>query len=801
VLTLALGVGASVALFTVVNGVLLRPLPYGDPDRLVGAWHDLPPVSISHAPQTSATYVTYRQFARSLAGIALYEEGAVNVSEPAGGVAPQRLTSAAISASLIPVLQVAPALGRNFTELEDRPNGPGVVIISDGLWRGRFGSDPRVLGRTMSVNGVTREIVGVMPPRFQFPAAATQLWLPLAIDLVSANPGGFNYPAIARLAPGVSREEAERELASVLPRVVEVSPTVAPGVPTQMLLDQARPVPVLTPLHEDVTGDIARTLWLVAAAAGLVLVVATFNVANLILVRADARRREIAVREALGAGRARVLAHFLAESAVLATLAAAVGLAAAWIAVRALVAAGPAGIPRLTEVRVDAATVGFTALVTALLAVVCSMIPALRINRARLFTALREGGRGGMAGRAEHRTRGALVAAQIALALVVLAGSGLLLRTFQRLHAVRPGFDAEGVATLWMSLPEARYPDDSATTRFYAQLTNRVAQLPGVQSAGISSRLPLLRYGMNGIPLFAENDPNAETRIGALQILTTIDSAYLSTIGIPLLAGRPFRGFDTQRWDEAIVSQATAEQFWNDPTGARALGKRFRVVPGGPWYTVIGVAGNARDTSLASSPSQTVYFAQVPGGSVDYTLVQRTMALAVRSRGDPALAASQVQRVIRELDPALPTFDVQPMTAVLRESMGRLRFVMIVLGAAAAVTLLLGAVGLYGVMAYLVSLRTRELGVRLALGAQPRTVAAMLTKQGLTLAAIGLGAGLVVFALTTRFLRAFLYGVAPSDPLAIAGAMLIIVATATVASWLPARRAARVDPARALRAE
>ena len=801
VLTLALGVGASVALFAVVNGVLLRPLPYGDPGRLVGAWHELPPLSIRRAPQTSATYVTYRQFARSIAGIAIYEEGAVNVSEPGSDVAPQRLASAAVSASFLPVLQVPPALGRNFTEPEDRPNGPNVVIISDGLWRSRFGAGRSVLGSTMSVNGVTHEIVGVMPPNFHYPAAATQLWLPLAIDPASTNPGGFNYPAVARLGPGVRREDAERELASVLPRVVEISPTVAPGVPTQLLLDQARPVPVLVPLREDMTGDVARTLWIVAAAAGLVLLVASFNVANLILVRADGRRREIAVREALGAGRARVLAHFLAESAVLAILAAAMGLTAAWVAVRALVAAGPVDIPRLAEVRIDPATVAFTALIAAALAVACSVIPVLRLGRARLFTALRAGGRGGMAGRAEHRTRGALVAAQIALALVVLAGSGLLLRTFQRLHAVRPGFDAEGVATLWMSLPEARYPNDTTISRFYGELTDRVARLPGVQSVGISSRLPLMPYGMNQIPLYAEEDVGSESRVPTLQIVTTIDSGYFRTMSIPLLAGRPFRRLDVQRFDEAIVSQAAAERFWNDPTGAEALGKRFRMVPGGPWYTVIGVTGDARDTALAASPSLTAYYPQAPGGGSDYSVAQRTMALVVRTPGDPAAITSPVQRVIRDLDATLPTFDVRPMTAVLSASMLRLKFVMIMLGAAAVVTLLLGAVGLYGVMAYLVSLRTRELGVRLALGAQPRTVAAMMTRQGLTLAAIGIGVGLVVFAVATRFLRSLLYGVAPSDPLTIAGALLIIVATATLASWIPARRAARVDPAGALRAE
>lgn len=801
VFTLALGTGASIALFTVVNGVMLRPLPYGEPDRLVGAWHDLPPVSIHKAPQTSATYFTYERFARSITGIAVYEEGAVNADEPGGRTVPQRLTTAWISSSLIPVLQVSPAIGRNFTDQEDLPNGPNSVILSDGLWRSRFGADPRVIGRTLGVNGVAHEIVGVMRRDFRFPSAATQLWLPLALDPSSIDPGGFNYPAIARLAPGVSVSGARRDFASVLPRVVEVFPMLAPGVSTQMLLDQAKPVPVLIPLREDVTGDIARTLWMVAAAAGLVLLVACFNVANLILVRADGRQREMAVREALGAGRARVLAHFLAESAVLAILAAAVGLAIAWIAVRVLVAAGPAGVPRLAEVRIDLATVAFTALIAALVTVVCSIVPSLRIGRAQLSNMLRQGGRGGTAGKSEHRVRGALVAAQIALALVVLAGSGLLLRTAQRVHDVHPGFEAEGVATLWLSLPEARYPDDSATSRFYARLTERVAQLPGVRGVGITSRLPLMRYGMSQNPLFVEDDPDADSRLPPIQILTTIDSGYFQAMGIRLLVGRPFRRLDAQPANEAIVSQATAEQLWKDPTGARAIGKRFQMLPGGSWYTIVGVASNARDTALTASPSPTAYFAQVPQGETDFSHVRRTMALVVRTTGYPSAITSSVQRLIRELDPTLPTFDVRPMTAVLSASMARLRFVMLILGAAALFTLLLGAVGLYGVMAYLVTLRTRELGVRMALGAQPRAVAAMMARQGLALTALGIVAGLVVFALAARFLRTFLFGVAPSDPVTIGGVLLILVATAVLASWIPARRAARVDPAAALRAE
>jgi putative ABC transport system permease protein len=799
-LTLVIGIGAAVAIFAIVNGVLLRPLPYGNPDRLIGSWHDLPPVGIKKGNHTSSTYLTYKRLSRSIDGIGIYQEGAVNVAEPGGASEPQRVSSAWITADLIPTLQVSPLLGRNFTEEEDRPNGPEVVIISEAQWRSRFGADPAVIGRLMDVSGQSHQIVGVMRQRFRFPAANTQLWLPLKLD-VSGYSEGFNYNAIARLKPGVSVEDARRDFAALLPRAIELYPKFAPGVSTQMVWDQAKPAPVLLPLREDVTGDIATTLWMVAVAAGLVLLVACANVTNLILVRADGRQRELAVREALGAGRARVMLHFLGESAVLTAIAGVVGLGLAWLAVRTLVSAGPAQIPRLAEVSVDWAAVLFMLAVSVLVTIICSAIPALRIGRARLSNALREGGRGGTAGKMQHRVRGALVAAQIAIALVVLAGSGLLLRSFQRLRAVQPGFNPENVATLWLSLPSARYKNDSAFTRFYAQLDNRIAELPGVRAAGLTSRLPLTNTGMNQNPLYPEDDASYVNKIPPLQVYTTTDGDYFRAMGIPLIAGRTFARLDAQRGGEAIISQKTAAQFWKDSTGQRALGKRFRSLPGGPLYTIVGVVGNTRDTSLAVPPSQVVYFPQSVEQDSIYSQARRTMAVVVRTSGDPAAITRAIQRVVRELDPSLPTFDVKPMTTVFSASMAKLSFTMLILGAAAAVTLILGAIGLYGVMAYAVTLRTRELGVRLALGAQPRAVAAMMTRQGMALTAAGIAGGLLLFVLVARFLRSFLFGVAPSDPLTLAGASLMLIGIAALASWVPARRASRVDPAEALRAE
>lgn len=801
VLTLSIGIGSAAAIFAVVNAVLLRPLPYGHPDRLVGAWHDLPPLSLMHAQQTASTYFTYKKFVRSIEGIALYNDGSVNVSDPDGRAEPERMIVTWTSGNLIPLLEIPPILGRSFTDAEDAPKGPKAAIISEGLWRSRYGGDTSVIGKKLLGFGQPTVIVGVMPSRFNFPRAGTQLWLPRQLDPNDPFPGGFNYDAVARLKPGATVAAAQREFATVLPRVVDVSPMLAPGVPMRMLLDQAKPVPRLVPMRDDLVGDISRTLWMVAATAALVLLVTCANVANLLLVRADGRHRELSVRAALGAGQARVLAHFFTESGVLTAISSLLGLGAAAVAIRLLVTAGPAEIPRLAEVRVDASVVGFTIIVGTLVALACSAIPAVRFMRANPLAGLRDGGRGGTVGGHRQRARGVLVAAQMAFALVVLAASGLLLRSFQRLHAVRPGFNPDGVATLWLALPSLRYAGDSDVVRFYARLAERASHLPGAQAVGLTSRLPLERSGMNEDPFWVEGDASFTNKIPPLQMYTMTDGGYFKAMGIPLLAGRTFDPIDHQNSQEAIISQATAIRFFRDSTGRAALNKRFQSLPNGMWRTIVGVVGSARDTALSSSPTPVVYLPEsVSRDTVDNPLA-RTMALVVRTSGDVATMTRSMQTLVRALDPTLPTFDAHPMRAVMAASIARLSFTMIVLGVAAAVTLILGVIGLYGVIAYVVTLRTRELGVRIALGAQPRAVALMVTRQGLVLSGAGIAVGLALVIVVARFLRSFLFEVAPTDPVTLGAATGILVAFALLASWIPARRAARVNPMEALRSD
>lgn len=799
--TLVLGLAATIAVFALVNGVLLRPLPYGKPDRLVGLWNDLPGVDIRKANQTTAIYFTYVKLAKTLRGVGLSQTGAVNVSDPSGAAGPRRVAIASVTRSILPVLEVSPILGRNFSESEDSPNGPLVAIISENLWRSQYNGSRDVLGKTIEINGRARTIVGVMPQRFRFPSNETQLWLPLQLDEHAAFPGGFNFNGVARLAPGATLDAVDRELASLMPRMAELFPNMAPKFPMAKVVEQTRIRPFAVPLKDDVVGDIARTLWIVAAATGLVLLVTCANVTNLILVRTDARQRELAVREAIGAGKARVLAHFFAESAIITCIAGALALGLAALAIRTLVAAGPTEIPRLAELHIDASTIAFAIVLAVLVAFICSVIPALRIGRAGLYQSLREGGRGGTSSRAQQRVRGTLVAAQIALALVALASSGLLIRTFQRLNAVRPGFSPDGVATFWIALPRVRYETDTAITRFYSDLAAGARALPGVQAAGVSSHLPLISEGQSQDPFYPEGDATWASKIPPLQIYTAVDGEYFKTMGIPIIAGRTFDRLGSQRADEAIISQATAIQFWKDSTGRAAIGKRFHRLPSEPWVTIVGVVGSVRDTSLAAPPAQAVYFAEVPAPKGTEPMARSVMALVVRTAGDPAALTVPIQRAVKELDPTLPLFRVRSMSDALRASMAQLSFTIIILGAAALVTLVLGAIGLYGVMAYVVTLRTRELGVRIALGQSPGAVVAMLTRQGVAITVAGVAGGLVLFVPLAQALRAVLFGVAPTDPVTLVSASVLLVIIAGLASWIPARRTARLDPAAVLKAE
>ena len=796
-ITLLIGISSIVAIFAVVDHVLLQPLPFANPDRLVGAWTDFPPLGMTHSQQAAITYWTYQTQARTVERIGIYDVNSVNVADDAN--APRHVSTALFTATMFDVLGVPAIRGRVFNDAEDQPGASPVMLISEGMWRAQFGADTAVVGRTLEVNGVRREIIGIMPRSFSFPSAETEIWIPLGLDRSHPPQNAFAYYSVARLKPGVTAADAQRDFTNVLPRVETLFPTFVTGLTTHQMLDQVKPRPVITPLRDDITGGISRTLWMMAAAAALLLLVACVNVANLTLVRFDARQREFAVREAIGAGRLRLMQTLFSESAVLAVFSGTLAILVAWVLIRALSIAGPANVPRLGEIKIDARGLSFAGMITVLVTALCSLIPSLRIRLGRV--ALREGTRSATATRRQQRVRATLVVSQIAIALVVLLGSGLLVRTFVALHAIRPGFDPDDVATLWISLPRVQYKQSDQIGRFYSTLVNRVAQLPNVKSVGVTSRLPLVLRGINPNPLYPEDDPSYAAKLPPLQMFTTVGGDYFRTMGIPLIAGRVFDGMEAQREGEAIISRRAAQFFWKDSTGAAALGKRFRALPTEPLSTVIGVVGDVRDTMLAAPPSPTIYFPELlqPAGTASHTA--RTMALAIRTTADPTPVIAAAQKVLREIDPSLPTFDVQLMTRALSTSTAQLAFTIAILGGAAIITLLLGAVGLYGILAYVVTLRRRELGIRIALGATPRAVAGATTSMGFRITSAGVIVGLVVFTAIAPLIRGFLYGIVPWDAPTIVAASLCLLAIAGVASWIPARRAARVDPAEALRAE
>ena len=796
--TLSVGLGACTAAFTVVNNVLLRPLPFPNADRLVAVWHDMAPINLFHTGQSVTTYFTYRTQAHTIDGIGIYKESAANVAVTKGTTDPARLDVGIASASLFQTLGASAALGRVFSEDEDRVSAPPVALISDGVWRAQFGADPHVVGRRVEVNGISREIVGVMPRSFRFPSPHTALWIPLNADPLNPPKDAFTYSGVARLKRGVALTDALRDFAGVLPRVSELYPKFVPGITTHEIMEQTKPRPGLAPLKEDMTGGVARALSMLAIAGALVLLVACVNVGNLVLVRFDARRRELAIRRALGAGTGRIARYCFAEVLLIALSAMLAALFIAYWLIGILVAQG-GDTPRLAEVAVGAHSALFAVVAAIGTAAICSVIPMLRLRRGT--AALRPGARGATTAREEHRIRRILIGAQMAFALVVLAGSGLLFRSFERLQSVRLGFDPDRVATYWVSLPPRRYPSDSAIIGFYSDLIDRTRSLPGVATTGVSSRLPLIARGKNDNPLYPEDAAVADTKLPPLQLFTTIGGEYFRTLGIPLLAGKQFDPMTIQREGDAIVSSRTAEMFWHDATGRSVVGKRFRVLPTSRLYTVVGVVADVHDTTLVTRPAPTVYFPETSYSDPAQRQIARTMALTIRTGADPSSITADVQRIVRELDPTLPIFDIQPMTRAVAASTTRLRFTMLMLGGAAAVTLLLGAVGLYGMMAYIVSLRRRELGIRIALGASPASIAITTSREAMTVATLGVAVGIVLFGIAARFIRTLLFGIAPWDPTTLAATTAVLLAMALLASWLPARRAAMVDPAEALRAD
>jgi putative ABC transport system permease protein len=777
---LALGIGANTAIFSVINAVLLRPLPYPRADRVMMVWEARNADRVSRNNVAAYNFLPWKTESGVFERLAAVYDTRVGLT---GHGEPLQVPMEYASADLFPMLGMRPILGRTYTPDEDLPGGAPVVVLSHGLWQRRFGGARDVVGQRIELDGEPHTIIGVLPPgagivgRPEMP----DLWVPLVLDPTKDYHGvsGRYLVAIGRLKDGVSRDQALASLTAIARRLEERFPEYNSGWGVN-----------LVPVTEDVTGHLRRPLLLLAGVVGLVLLIACANVANLQLAQATARRREIAVRAALGAGRGRVARQFLAESMVLGLGGGAGGVLLALWLTAALAARAEAGIPRLGDVSVDATTLGFTLLVSLVAGIGFGLIPALHAGRADLQAALKEGGRSGTPG--GNRTRGFLVAAQVALSLMLLVGAGLLLKSFARLQQVELGFDPERVLTARIALPEARYATPAQQAAFFDALVARVGTLPGASAAGTVSWLPLSGL-RSATDLWIEGRPIPPPEERPSAHIQAVTPDYFRAMGIPLREGRTFAATDGAEQPKAvIVSRSFAEQYL---AGVPALGQRLSM----PWGdtlrgTIVGVVGDVHHAGVDSLPRPTIYWAEAQWP-------WNAMTLVVRTSGDPARLAPSVIAEIHALDPELPVADVRPMQAYLGDTLARRRFTMTLLAGFAATALALTAVGLYGVMAYSVVQRTRELGIRLALGASRQRVLQAELRRALAVVGAGVVGGLAGAAAFTRVLDALLFGVSTTDPVVFALIVALLAAVGLAASWIPARRATRVDPMVALRAD
>jgi putative ABC transport system permease protein len=759
---------------------------------LVALTHTIELSGVPEADQSEASVLFYQEHAKAFTGIGAWRDQAVNLELVDGQAgAAERVEAAAVTSNLFEVLGIPPLLGRDFRAGEDRVGAAPVVMLSYGFWQRHFSGARSVLGKRIVANGISREIVGVMPQSFVFPRSAPELWTPLPLDPATASAGSFNYRGIGRLRSDATTASARADLDRVLPGLLDEFPG---GIPRAMW-DQAHVRPVVTPLLDSIVGNVSSLLWILLGSVGLVLLIACANVANLFLVRGEARQLELAVRGALGSGIAGIVAQCLSESLVLAAAGGVIGVLFAVVGVSwAAGWADKMSVPRLEQVSVDGRVLAFALAVCAVSTLLVSLIPLLRARRVPIAMVLRESGRGSTAGAERQRTRSALVVAQVALALVLVAGSGLLARSFTRLRNVQPGFDGRNVAVTRLALSTTTYPSGPERVLFYGRLLDQVRALPGVHEATISDWVPLTT-DHNDVVVTVEDHPLPPDALPADHYTVTVDPNYFKTMGIPLLAGRahesPYRG---RRSLDVVVSKAFAERYW---PGKGALGKNIRPALTGPWFAIVGVVGNVHYEALNKPAEDAIYLPLLPADS-DGAYTPTFVALLVRTEGSQDVALP-IRNIVHALDPAVPTYGEQSLSSIVSASSSRARVTVLLLVIASTLALILGAVGLYGVLAYGVSLRQREIGVRIVLGAPPAQVSWMVSRQalGLALAGIVIGIGFALGA--TRLLSGLLYDVSPTDPLTLGATCIGLLAMAGLASWIPARRAAAVDPAEALR--
>jgi predicted permease len=773
---LALAIGANSAIFSVVNAVLLRGPAFEEPERLVAVWEARAANNTTRNVVSAYNYTRWRERARTFTDMAALTSGSANLS---GDGDPERVPTGAVTGNVFALLGVKAHVGRTLTAEDSRPGAPDVAVISEGLWRRRFGGDPAIVGRSITLEGKPATVVGVMPASFQFPGAAS-LWVPLMDDAVSSARGRW-LTVIGRLQPGATVAQAGEEMKGLAADLVRENPDFNTGWSATVF-----------PLQADLVRDVRPALVVLIGAVALLLLVGCANVANLLLARAVGRAREVAIRSALGAGPGRLVRQLLTESLLLATLGGAAGLLlAAWV-MKGLVAMLPEEIRLTTEVGLDPTVVAFTAGLSLASAIVFGLVPALHQARPALVPSLKEGGATRGAGAGSRRLKNALVVAEVALSLVLTAGTGLLLRSFWNLAHVEPGFRPEGVLTAPVNLPAGTYGEPEGQTAFVREAVARLGRIPGAVSAGAISVLPMSRGG-SATRFYVLDRPvpaRGEEPRGDIRIVTP---GLLGTMGVPLLAGRDFSERDTAGRPLAIiVNRSVAQEYW---PGQDPIGKRIRMSwEGDPQGEVIGVVADVRLTAFDRTPRHTLYWAHAQ-------LAGQGTTLMVRTNGRPEALAPAVRRELAALDRDLPPGAIRPLEDVLEGSLERPRFLLRLLGAFAGVALLLAAVGIYGVMSYSVLERVPEVGVRLAIGARPVDIVRLVLREGLGLGLAGVGIGIIASLFAAGALRSLLFEVAPRDPASLAACSAVLLLATLGAAWLPARRASRVDPIKALRAE
>jgi predicted permease len=801
-LTLAIGIGANTAVFSVLNSVLFKPLPYAEAEQLV-AVRLIAPGAAGLADFSSglrlspSMYFTFTEQNRTFQSLGVWIAGIANVT---GLAQPHEVHVASITDGVLQALRVPPLLGRWLLPAEQNPHGEKTVMLSYGYWQRRFGGDPSVIGRSIEVDSQPRQIVGVMPRGFRLVNADFDLLLPLGFDRNKQILAGFGFQGIARLKPGVSIAQADADLARMLPIWMD-SWSNGPGTNSHFY-EVWRITPALRPLKDEVIGSIGNVLWLVMGTIGVVMLIACTNVANLLLVRADARQQELAVRVALGARRARIAWELLLESLCLGLLGGLLGVGIAYEGLRILAAIGPANLPRLGEISLDVRSLGFTVALSVFSGLLFGSIPALRYARARTSSALRGAGRTASLNRERQRGRDLLVVAQVAMALVLLVSAMLMIRTFQALRHVDPGFSGpQHVQTMRTSIPDSLVADPQQVTRMQNSIADRLAAIPGVTSVGFASGAPMEGIVTNWSGI--EFEGKSMGGVIPMRLFKNVSPDYFRSTGTRLVAGRDLT------WTEvygqrpvAIISENLARESFGTPSAA--LGKRLREFPEMPWHEVVGVVEDVRENGVQEKAPAIVYWPSMMAGIYGpHTFdAQRTATFVLRSdRAGTEGLLSEMRQAVWSVNASLPLASVRTMQEIYSQSLARTSFTLVMLGIAGTMAFVLGIIGIYGVISYAVLQRTREIGIRLALGEQTGRLRWMFIRSALLLTGSGIAIGLAAAAGLTRLMKSLLFGVSPLDPFTYVTVLIVLVASAVLASYLPARRAAAVNPVEALRAE